>query len=107
MHYGVNTLSSALAERVLSDPAFSARLVTDTIAMRDRLAAQLRERGLAPLPSATNFLAIRYPSPEEAAARQKVLLALSLSPLSLFVSLTLAREGGRAAEGGRGEGRAK
>jgi histidinol-phosphate aminotransferase len=76
-HFGVNNLSNLLAERVLDTPSFAAGLIAETIALRDELAARLRGRGLEVLPSATNFVAIRYATPDAAAAIQKVIAPLS------------------------------
>lgn len=72
VHFGVNNLSNHLAERVLDSPRFSEALIAETIALRGELSAALKRRRLDALPSATNFVAIRYPTPEEAGARQKV-----------------------------------
>jgi histidinol-phosphate aminotransferase len=48
----ISTLSAALAVAVLAEPPDIRPLLEE----RERLAARLRELGLAPLPSATNFL---------------------------------------------------
>ena len=72
MHFGINNLSNHLAERVLDSPRFSQALIAETVALREELAAALKRRRLEVLPSATNFVAIRYPTADEAAARQKV-----------------------------------
>ncbi|MFO7572404.1 MAG: aminotransferase class I/II-fold pyridoxal phosphate-dependent enzyme [Gaiellaceae bacterium] len=61
----VSTLSSALALAALADPPD----VSDEIEERERLADGLEALGLAPLPSATNFLYVPLSDPEEVAER--------------------------------------
>jgi len=52
----ISTLSAALALAVLAEPTDVRSLLEE----RERLAARLREFGLEPLPSATNFLYVPY-----------------------------------------------
>ena len=52
----ISTLSAALALAVLAEPPDVRSLLEE----RERLAARLRELGLEPLPSATNFLYVPY-----------------------------------------------
>jgi histidinol-phosphate aminotransferase len=52
----ISTLSAALALAVLAEPPDLGPLLEE----RERLAARLRELGLEPLPSATNFLYVPY-----------------------------------------------
>ena len=52
----ISTLSAALALAVLAEPPDLGPLLEE----RERLAARLRELGLEPLPSATNFLYLPY-----------------------------------------------
>ena len=47
---------------------------TETIALRTALEKELTCRGVTILPSATNFVAVRYSTPEDAAWRQLALL---------------------------------
>ncbi len=55
--YKVSRLSEAAAARALRDESGWVRqTVQEAILVRDRLATELRERGLAPLPSHANFL---------------------------------------------------
>lgn len=49
--------------------------IRNVIQQRERLACQLRKAGATVLPSATNFLAMRWPSPKEAQCLQNALLA--------------------------------
>ncbi|HEU0247377.1 MAG TPA: aminotransferase class I/II-fold pyridoxal phosphate-dependent enzyme [Gaiellaceae bacterium] len=60
----VSTLSAALALASLADPLD----VTDQVEERERCARALRALGLDPLPSATNFLFVKFAEPEELGA---------------------------------------
>jgi len=77
--FSASGLSHYLVEKVLDAPGFSSKLVHDTIILRNRLREALVARGCRILPSATNFVAVLYPSPEQAAARHKELLALGIA----------------------------
>jgi len=77
--FSAASLSNVLIERVLEDPQFSATLVADTEGLRARLADALVARGAHVLPSATNFVAVLYPTAEAAAERQQALLSSGVS----------------------------
>ena len=57
-HFGVNLVAQAGALASLGDPGHLASVVARVTAARERIAAIARTNGLAPLPSATNFVAI-------------------------------------------------
>ena len=55
-HFGVGRISQAGALAALEDRAWLARVVADVTRSKARLASIARANGLAPLPSATNFV---------------------------------------------------
>jgi len=57
-HFGVNAIAVAGALASLEDPEHLPRVIGQVRAARDRIGAIARSNGLAPLPSATNFVAI-------------------------------------------------
>ena len=57
-HFGVNRIAQAGALAALADGAHLASVVKSVAGARDRIAAIARDNGLAPLPSAANFVAI-------------------------------------------------
>jgi histidinol-phosphate aminotransferase len=57
-HFGVNLIAQAGALASLGDPEHLASVVARVKAARERIAAIARANGLAPLPSAANFVAI-------------------------------------------------
>jgi histidinol-phosphate aminotransferase len=57
-HFGMGRVAQAGALAALQDQAYLARTVAEIAASRDRIAAIARENGLAPLPSATNFVTV-------------------------------------------------
>jgi histidinol-phosphate aminotransferase len=57
-HYGVNRMAQAAGLAALADQAYLAQAVGQIAAARERIASIARANGLAPLPSATNFVAI-------------------------------------------------
>lgn len=73
----VNALAQAGAVAALEDRAWMAAAVERTVAARDRLTGGLRQLGLEALPSATNFLLVRFPAApgRDAAAAHAALLA--------------------------------
>ena len=73
--FAVSSVAQAAAVAALDAPHCSERLIAETLALRDALAAALLQRGLQLLPSHTNFVAIVYPDADSALARQKALLA--------------------------------
>lgn len=72
--FALSSVAQLAAQAVLEDRAFSTRLVADTVALRERLAAALTARGACVLPSRTNFVALCYASADEALTRQRALL---------------------------------
>ncbi|MEQ6289379.1 aminotransferase class I/II-fold pyridoxal phosphate-dependent enzyme [Vogesella sp. GCM10023246] len=77
--FAVSSVAQAAAVAALDDPGCSARLIADTLQLRDALAAALLQNGLQLLPSHTNFVAIVYPDADSALARQKTLLAQGIA----------------------------
>ena len=73
----VNAIAQAAAVAALSDKDFTVKIRARTIADREKLAKDLKELGLEVVPSATNFVLIRFPDwPEKnAEAASKHLLA--------------------------------
>ncbi|MBP1850858.1 pyridoxal phosphate-dependent aminotransferase [Rhizobium halophytocola] len=57
-HFGMPRLSIVAALAALEDQAYLADVLKKIVASRDRIAAIATANGLAPLPSATNFVAI-------------------------------------------------
>lgn len=57
-HYGMSRTSQLGALAALADQAYLAEAVAKIAGARDRISAIARDNGLAPLPSATNFVAI-------------------------------------------------
>ncbi len=57
----VNSVGAAAALAALADRAFVARVVDETIVNRAKLVSALSKLGLEPLPSAGNFIAVRFP----------------------------------------------
>lgn len=57
-HFGVNRIAQAGALAALADRGWLAHVRAEIAAARDRIAAIARDNGLAPLPSAANFVAI-------------------------------------------------
>jgi len=60
--------------KVLDDATFAQELMAETVALRTALEEALKSKNATVLTSATNFVPIRYSSPEEAASRQAALL---------------------------------
>ncbi|MSP47777.1 MAG: histidinol-phosphate transaminase [Alphaproteobacteria bacterium] len=61
--FNVNRLAQAAALAALGDEPYAQASQKRTAAERDRLVAGLKAIGLAPLPSAANFVAVRTPKP--------------------------------------------
>lgn len=57
-HYGVSRMAQIAGEVALADQDYLATVVAKVAAGRDRISAIARENGLAPIPSATNFVTI-------------------------------------------------
>lgn len=66
----INAIAQAAAIAALDDTDFVAEVRGKNGALRDELAARYRELGLAPLPSQTNFFAVRFPGDRAAAAHR-------------------------------------
>ncbi|TCW33091.1 aminotransferase class I/II-fold pyridoxal phosphate-dependent enzyme [Gulbenkiania mobilis] len=77
--FAVSSVAQAAAAAVLDEPTYSARLVSNTVQLRQTLERVLSDRGLQVLPSWTNFVAIRYDSAATAAARQQALWAAGVA----------------------------
>ena len=77
--FAVSSVAQAAAAAVLDEPTYSARLVSNTVQLRQTLERALSDRGLQVLPSWTNFVAIRYDSAATAAARQQALWAAGVA----------------------------
>jgi histidinol-phosphate aminotransferase len=77
IQFASSNLTGYLADKVLSHPTFGETLIADTIQLRSQFEQALAagaQTEMTVLPSATNFVAIRYPTPADAAARQQALL---------------------------------
>ena len=116
--YKVNALAERAAAAALGEdlPWVRAR-VREAVENRERLAAGLRARGLAPLPSQANFLMVPVPGAAEVAARMRELgvavrpfaalpsigdaLRISVGPWELLEACLRALDGALA-DGGRG-----
>lgn len=61
--FNVNRIAQAAALAALSDEPYAKASQKRTAAERDRLAVGLKAMGLAPLPSAANFVAVKTPKP--------------------------------------------
>jgi histidinol-phosphate aminotransferase len=57
-HFGMNRLATVAALAALKDQAYLSDVVANIHAARERISAIAKTNGLAPLPSATNFVAI-------------------------------------------------
>lgn len=57
-HYGVNRMALVAGEAALADQAYLAEVKAKVAAGRERIAEIARDNGLAPIPSATNFVTI-------------------------------------------------
>jgi histidinol-phosphate aminotransferase len=57
-HYGVSRMAQIAGLEALADQDYLATVVAKVAAGRDRISAIARENGLAPIPSATNFVTI-------------------------------------------------
>jgi histidinol-phosphate aminotransferase len=58
LHFGLGRVAQAGALAALADDDWLARVQAQVLRSRDRIAAIARENGLAPLPSAANFVAV-------------------------------------------------
>ena len=74
IHYAVSTLTQAIAETVLDYPEETRAHIEAVKVRRERLAAHFSALGAEVLPSATNFVALRLESAEQAARVHQTLL---------------------------------
>ncbi|RYH08898.1 pyridoxal phosphate-dependent aminotransferase [Tropicimonas sp. IMCC6043] len=82
-HFGMSRVSQAAALASLADPAYLAGTIARVVVARDRIAAIARANGLAPLPSATNFVTVDCGG--DGARARAVLKALT--DLDIFVRM--------------------
>lgn len=75
IHYAVSSVALAAACVMLDHDEEVRAHIQSVIQQRGQLAQRLREAGADVLPSATNFLAVRCPSPQDAQHLQHTLLA--------------------------------
>lgn len=75
IHYAVSTLTQAMAETVLDHPEETRAHIAAVKARRERLAEHVSALGAEVLPSATNFVALRLKSAEQATRIQQTLLS--------------------------------
>lgn len=87
----VSVPSIAVATWLLEDEEFVAENVARTSDERSRLADGLRAAGWSVHPSATNFLLVELPSPEQAATTAEELMARGLVPRTFGPDHPLAR----------------
>lgn len=78
VHYAASNIAHAAGLLLLQDLAFKQQLIAQTLALREQLQAALSAAAVAPdflqvLPSATNFIAVRYRDTATTAAIQKQL----------------------------------
>jgi len=74
IQFASGSLTAFLVDTVLSHPTFSKELMSSTLEWRTRLEQELVSCDATVLPSATNFVGIRYKSAEDALSRQQELL---------------------------------
>ena len=86
----VSTVSVTVATEVLDDPSILAASIARVDDERARLAAGLERAGWRPGPSVTNFLLVRFASPERCAAVADGLLRRGLVPRTFPASHSLA-----------------
>ena len=82
LHFGVNLVAQAGALASLADTEYLARVVAEVAQGREEYAALARELGMAPLPSATNFVTFDTGSAERARA-----LLAALAERDVFVRM--------------------
>ena len=78
VHYAVSNIAHAAGLLLLQDVAYKQQLIAQTLALREQLSAALTAAAVRPdflqvLPSATNFIAVRYRDAATTAAIQKQL----------------------------------
>ena len=92
--FNVNRLAQTAALAALKDEPYAQASQKRTAAERDRLAVGLKGLGLAPLPSAANFVAVRTPKPAAevvaALARQGIMIVpVGGPPFDRHVRITI------------------
>ncbi len=90
-HFGMNRVSQAAALAALGDEAWLDKVVARVAEARERIAAIATANGLAPLPSATNFVTMDC-GQDGAYARR---LLEELEALEVFVRMPFAAPGNR------------
>jgi histidinol-phosphate aminotransferase len=102
-HFGVNRFAQAAAMAALDDPAFTAGVVAEVAHGRADYARLATDCGMAPLPSATNFVAIDVGDAERAKAILQALEAEGVfirmpwvAPLNRCIRVTVAPPPDRA-----------
>jgi histidinol-phosphate aminotransferase len=73
-HYNLNRIAQKAASVALRDQKFFQENRKRVLRTRERLFQRLQDLGLDPLPSETNFLFVRFPSPERASSVYQGLL---------------------------------
>ena len=73
IHYAVSSIAQAAATLVFDEPGYRQQIIDQTVAMRTTLGERLRAAGLEVLPSATNFVTVRYQDADSAKAIQQQL----------------------------------
>ena len=97
-HFGVNRTAQHAALAALEDRDWLAHVLAETAAARERLAAIARENGLAPLPSATNFVAVDCGAGADLARA----MVAALGREGVFVRMPFAAPGNRCIRVGCG-----
>jgi histidinol-phosphate aminotransferase len=106
LHFGVNLVAQAGALASLADGEYLRKVVAEVARGREEYAALGRELGLAPLPSATNFVTFDAGGPERARAMVVALAARDVfvrmpgaPPLDRCIRVTVGTSAERAAFG--------
>ena len=90
-HFGVGRVAQAGALSALRDQAWLARVVAETAAARTRIGEVVRSCGLAPLPSATNFVTVDCGGTADLARA----VVRALAAHGVFVRMPFAAPGNR------------
>jgi histidinol-phosphate aminotransferase len=76
----ISTISAHVASRALAEPGYARDNVTRIVAEREWLSERLTQLGLAPSPSVTNFLLVRFGQHDAAEAAADMLLRHGIVP---------------------------
>jgi histidinol-phosphate aminotransferase len=76
----ISTISAHVASRALAEPCYARDNVTRIVAEREWLSERLTQLGLAPSPSVTNFLLVRFGQHDAAEAAADMLLRHGIVP---------------------------